>query len=62
MRCHICNAILKPEEIKPNPEHKDFDPCGACKQVINSLFNDNTEEEIDAEINQENGEGLYYEE
>ncbi len=50
MRCHICNTVLSPQEIQWNPDHKDWDPCTSCQEVIDSVFNDDTEEEIDAQL------------
>ena len=53
MRCHICNATLSAAEIQWNTDHKDWDPCTTCQEVIDSVFNDSTEEEIDKELNYE---------
>lgn len=50
MRCHICNATLGATEVQWNNQHKDWDPCGRCIQAIDEVFNDRSEEEIDAEL------------
>lgn len=50
MRCHICNAALSPPEVQWNNQHNDWDPCGRCLAVIDEVFSDKTEEEIDEEI------------
>ncbi len=50
MRCNICNSALSPAEIQWHPQHQSWDPCGHCLQIIDEIFNDSTEEEIDAEI------------
>jgi hypothetical protein len=50
MRCHICNSTLSPAEVQWHPQHNEWDPCGHCLSVIDEIFNDSTEEEIDAEI------------
>lgn len=33
MRCHICDRLLG--EPHYNSEHKDWDPCDTCQEVIN---------------------------
>jgi hypothetical protein len=38
MRCHICNAVLGPAEIRPNKQHQDFDPCRTCLDVVNNMY------------------------
>lgn len=53
MRCHICNAQLSPAEIQWNNDHKDWDPCTTCQEVIDGVFNDSTDEEITEEIDYE---------
>lgn len=50
MRCHICNATLGATEVQWNNQHNDWDPCGRCIQAIDEVFNDRSEEEIDAEL------------
>lgn len=50
MRCHICNAVLTPEEVQWNSQHEDWDPCGRCLQAIEEVFNDDTEEEINEQL------------
>ena len=53
MRCHICNAVLSDQEIQWNKDHKDWDPCTTCQDIIESVFNDDTEEEIDKQLEHE---------
>ena len=50
MRCHICDKTLSKEEISYNRDHEDFDPCGVCLEVINSLFEPKDENELDKEF------------
>jgi uncharacterized protein with PIN domain len=56
MRCHICNAVLSEPEIQWNKDHKDWDPCTTCQDVIESVFNDNSEDEIERELAFEHGD------
>lgn len=58
MRCAICNAVLSPAEIQWNNDHKDWDPCNKCQEVIDEVFTDLSEEEIDEELAVELGSGL----
>jgi hypothetical protein len=32
MRCHICDAVLKPHEIYIDPLTHKFAPCTLCKE------------------------------
>lgn len=50
MRCHICNATLSAAEVQWNSDHKDWDPCNKCQEVIEGVFSDLTEEEIDGQL------------
>ncbi len=50
MRCHICNAALAPTEVQWNSQHEEWDPCGRCLAVIDEVFSDKSEEEIEEEI------------
>lgn len=50
MRCAICNSILSAAEVQWNSDHKDWDPCNKCQEVIDGVFTDLTEEEIDEEL------------
>lgn len=50
MRCFICDSVLNDNEIKVNPEHKDFDPCGKCLEIIEEVFEPLDEEEIRRQI------------
>jgi hypothetical protein len=50
LKCAICNATLSPGEIQWNSDHNDWDPCGRCLDVIDNVFSDDTEEEIDAQL------------
>ena len=56
MKCHICNATLSPGEIQWNNDHEDWDPCSRCLDIIDGVFTDATEEEIDAELAYELGD------
>ncbi len=56
MKCHICNATLSAGEIQWNSDHEDWDPCGRCLDVIDNVFSDDTEEEIDAQLAFEQGD------
>jgi hypothetical protein len=51
MHCHICDKILGPDEIKFNRDHKEFDPCSECLQIISEVFGpDDDEVEIDRQL------------
>ena len=50
MRCHICNATLGATEVQWSNVHNEWEPCGRCLQAIDEVFNDRSEEEIDAEL------------
>lgn len=50
MRCHICNSALAPTEVQWSAPHQEWEPCGRCLQAIDEVFNDRSEEEIDAEL------------
>lgn len=50
MHCHICDRLLKPEEIKFNKDHDKWDPCSTCIEISESLFNDDDEEEIEKQL------------
>jgi hypothetical protein len=43
MRCHICNAPL--ETPIYSRRYKSFEPCSDCKEVIDTVFEDEPEEE-----------------
>lgn len=45
MRCHICDAALGEDEIKFNREHKDYDPCGRCLEVIRNVFGEEEDDQ-----------------
>ncbi len=32
MRCHICDRVLS--EPRFNSDHKDYDPCDTCLEVV----------------------------
>lgn len=54
MRCHICNAILKPAEIAYSKDHDEFDPCQKCLDEIDNVFEDHLDEDqIRKEIEKE---------
>lgn len=38
MRCYICNKILEDDHVQYNQDHKDFDPCPTCLNVIEDLI------------------------
>lgn len=46
MRCMICDVVLTEKEVKYNSDHRDFDPCTGCLDVINEVFEPLREEEI----------------
>lgn len=52
MKCYICDKTLGNDEIKHEPHygHGGFAPCGTCLEIVGELFNDASEEEIDAEL------------
>jgi hypothetical protein len=50
VKCHICNTTLSAAETQWNTDHEDWDPCNTCLTIINDLFTDSTEEEIDDEL------------
>ena len=43
MRCHICDALLKPEEIKLNPRTSKFEPCSKCLTISYTTFKEYNE-------------------
>lgn len=45
MRCHICDSVLSETEVKFNKKHDEFDPCGTCLEIIDSVFEDTIPEE-----------------
>jgi hypothetical protein len=53
MRCHICDVVLSEKEVKINSEHKDFEPCTTCLDVINDVFEPLDEEEISRLLEEE---------
>ncbi len=60
MKCYICDAQLKPDEIKHTPAYGrgNFGPCGKCAEIIENVFEPPSEEEIDQQLAFE----LFYEE
>ena len=51
MRCHICDRILSPTEIKFNKkEPGGMEPCSTCIEESEGLFQD-SEEELDEYFN-----------
>ena len=46
MKCHICDATLRAEDVQFHPLHNDWDPCPYCLEVISGVFNDDSDEEI----------------
>ena len=59
-RCYICDATLNPDEIKHTPAYGrgNFGPCGKCAEIIENVFEPDSEEEIDEQLALE----LFYEE
>lgn len=60
MHCHICDGPLSNDEIKHEPHYGkgDFAPCGRCLEIINELFNDDSDEEIAEQLT---AEGIFFE-
>lgn len=50
MKCHICDASI--ENPKWNTDHKGYDPCTICLEVIDNCFEDYIEEEDEKESNE----------
>lgn len=40
MRCYICDNGLGDDEVRFNRLHKDYDPCGTCREVIKDAVNE----------------------
>ena len=53
MRCHICDKTLADDEVQWNNDHKEWDPCGTCLTAISEVFNDDTDEEIEKQVEEE---------
>lgn len=47
MRCRICDAILAPNEIQYNNNHKEHDPCTKCLQIIEDIKFKPTSQELE---------------
>lgn len=45
MRCEICDAELKVEEIKIDPRYGTFDPCNVCLTAISEVFGEEGDQE-----------------
>lgn len=66
MRCNICDRELSPDEIKLHSKiknrrgEKKWEPCGSCLEAIAEVFEADSEEEIDAALNETTIEALYY--
>lgn len=60
MHCHLCDKQLSNDEIKMTPEYGrgGFAPCGTCLEIINELFNDDSDEEIAEQLT---AEGIFFE-
>ena len=60
MKCYICDAQLGADEIKHTPAYGrgNFAPCGKCTEIIENVFEPDSEEEIDKQLALE----LFYEE
>jgi hypothetical protein len=60
IRCHICNAVLSPEETHYNQKYEGekygpYDPCRRCLTIIDEAFEDPLDEtEIDYLLEEEN--------
>lgn len=59
MRCHICDNLLAPDEIKFYKPRNQWEPCGTCIDVSEQVFGAVPEDEIDAALNQTTVEALY---
>lgn len=60
MKCHICDATLKVEEIKQHPITEEFEPCRFCLEVISEVFEDGLDEdEVTKRLEEEWGENYY---
>lgn len=59
MRCKICDATLNPSEIAFNPDHEEFDPCGVCLDVIDSVFEDHVDEDLVRTAVEEDEQQMY---
>lgn len=44
MRCAICDNVLADDEVRFNRDHKDYDPCGTCKNIIKDVFKEDRDE------------------
>lgn len=55
MHCAICDKILTSDEITFNRQHQKWDPCFECLEIINSVFEPLSEEEIDRQLSLELG-------
>jgi len=40
MRCHICDTLLEPEEVKQHPVTYKFEPCPKCLTISKKALND----------------------
>ena len=49
MRCYICNSTISSDDIKFKAKygHGGIDPCGACMEKINEVFEPLSEEALD---------------
>jgi cytidine deaminase len=47
MKCYICDKQLADDEISFNSQHKDFEPCGTCLEIIENVFEPLDEEQIE---------------
>lgn len=50
MRCHICDTTLSENEISWNKDHKDWNPCGTCQEVIDNVFEPLDDEAIQKQL------------
>jgi hypothetical protein len=38
IKCFICNRTLEEDQVQFNENHKDYDPCPTCLDVIEDLL------------------------
>jgi hypothetical protein len=48
VRCFICDSILQKPSF--NRQHKAYDPCHHCLDIIADVFNDHPEEDEMVEV------------
>lgn len=56
MHCFICDR--EQSNISFNVLHKDFDPCPTCQEVIDNVFGDSSDSDIEVETAEPTAEEL----